>query len=246
MSNQTNLRIAIEASHLAGELLKNVSRTAVLNSEGRDLKHQGDKDAEEAILSYLSSNSSYPILTEESGVHGTLGDDPIWIVDPLDGTLNYSRSNPFSCVSIALWQSTAPLLGFIKDFNRNELFSAIVGEGAWLNGKSMKVSSIDRKNQAILATGFPTFSDFSNDNLNEFIGQVQDYKKVRLLGAAALSLAYVACGRVDAYMENDIMLWDVAAGAALVKAAGGEISVEQSDRGQWMRRVKCAASLEVL
>ena len=244
--NNKYLSVAVEAARKAGAVLAEASRDAVLSSEGRDLKHQADRDAEKAILEYLKEKSLFPVLTEESGVHGKMGDGPLWIVDPLDGTLNFSRSNPFCCVSIALWQSDQPLMGVVYDFNRDELFSGIVGEGAWVNDQPIRVSEVETKNKAILATGFPTFSDFSNDSLREFVGQVQQYKKVRLFGAAALSLAYVACGRVDAYMENDIMLWDVAAGAALVKAAGGEIEVVQSDRGQWMRRVKCAADSSLI
>jgi myo-inositol-1(or 4)-monophosphatase len=239
---QPELMMAIEASRLAGSLLSTAARNMVLCNDGRDLKHQADRDAEQTILAYLSDHSAYSILTEESGVHGFLGEGPMWVVDPLDGTLNFSRSCPFCCVSIALWKDDQPLLGVVYDFNRGELFSGIAGKGAWMNDVPIRVSAVQTKDKAILATGFPTFSDFSDNSLQSFIRQVQQYKKVRLFGAAALSLAYVACGRVDAYMENDIMLWDVAAGAALVAAAGGAISVNQSERGQWMRRVVCGAN----
>lgn len=246
MSNNLNgnLDIAKEAAKAAACKLRATSAEAVVSRTGRDIKHQGDKDAEETILSHLSSKTNYPILSEESGVHGNIEEGLVWIVDPLDGTFNYSRGNPLCCVSIGLWQSNSPLMGIVYDFNRGEMFAGIVGEGAWLNEEPIHVSSIEERGQGVLATGFPAFSDFSDQSLKRFIKQVQEYKKIRLFGSAALSLAYVACGRVDAYMENDIMFWDVAAGAALVKAAGGEISVLPSDRGEWMRKVECVATDE--
>ena len=109
----------------------------------------------------------------------------------------------------------------------------------------MSVSNTKEKAQAILATGFPSYREFSDESLREFIEQVQMYKKIRMFGAAALSLAYVACGRVDVYIESDIMLWDVAAGLALVCAAGGTYQLENSSRGSWLCMVNAGAALEL-
>lgn len=246
MINQKFFELAKDIAVQAGTLLSQSARNNIISAEGRDIKHQGDRDAEQFILNELKS-TDIPVLTEESGEIGKIGEgSPFWIIDPLDGTMNYSRNNPFCCVSIALWQGDTPLFGVIYDFNRKELFSGFVGEGAWLNEQPIHVSTVSHQSEAILATGFPTYSDFSDDHLKKFIIQVQQFKKIRMFGAAALSLAYVACGRVDAYMENDIMLWDVAAGAALVAAAGGEISVIPSDRGSWMHWVKCAADSSLI
>ena len=97
-----------------------------------------------------------------------------------------------------------------------------MNKGAWLNGQKISTNKVKEKSQAILATGFPVSTDFSKDALLDFVEDIRGYKKIRLLGSAALSLAYVACGRADVYKENNIKIWDVAAGLALVKAAGGK------------------------
>ncbi len=208
---------------------------------GRDIKLQADQDAEAIILKALSA-SGYPVLAEESGEHGLVdGDTPYWIVDPLDGTMNFNRGFPECCVSIALFRGEDPLLGVIYDFNRDECFRGIVGEGAWLNDTPMTVSGIAERNQAVLCTGFPTHRSFDEDSIEEFVRSAQDFKKVRMLGSAALMVAYVACGRADAYLEESIMLWDVAAGLALVQAAGGYIDVQPSPRKKWGRIVRCGA-----
>jgi myo-inositol-1(or 4)-monophosphatase len=116
-------------------------------------------------------------------------------------------------------------LGAIFDFNRNEVFTGIVGAGAWLNGAPMRVSDTAQVGQAVLCTGFPVAMDYSAASLSRFVRLVQQYKKIRLLGSAALSLAYVAAGRVEAYFEQKIRPWDVAAGVAVVRAAGGMVTM---------------------
>lgn len=191
----------------------------------RDVKILADRRLESIIVKRLLKESPYPILSEESGyLRGRSGDTAYrWIVDPLDGSLNFLRRIPLSCISIALWNGLEPILGVIYDFNREDSFLGIVGEGAWLNGKPIMVSKINKESKAVLCTGFPVSTDFSQKSLLDFIEDIREYKKIRLLGSAALSLAYVACGRADVYMENDIKIWDVAAGIALVKAAGGMV-----------------------
>ena len=191
----------------------------------RDVKILADRRLESIIVKRLLEESPYPILSEESGYLRGKSENTVyrWIVDPLDGSLNFSRGIPINCISIALWEGMEPLLGVVYDFNRDETFSGLVGEGAWLNSKPIIVSEITEKSKAVLCTGFPVSTDFSQKSLLDFIEVVREYKKIRLLGSAALSLAYVACGRVDVYMENDIKIWDVAAGIALVKAAGGMV-----------------------
>jgi myo-inositol-1(or 4)-monophosphatase len=171
------------------------------------------------------------VLTEEAGAVGaTDPQDYQWIVDPLDGTVNYRYGIPFSCVSIALWKGREPRCGVVYDFWRDELFRASAGSSAFVNEQELHVTTTARREDAVIATGFPVNRNFKNNSLRQFLATVQQFKKVRLLGSAALSLAYVASGRTDAYYEEDIMLWDVAAGVALVKAAGGCVSVEMSVR----------------
>lgn len=224
------LELAILATEEAGRLLNGLSpaqRKSAIHSD-RDVKLEADRIAEERILEVLRDASPFDVLAEEGGMHP--GSDPDsglrWIVDPLDGSLNFLRGIPFCCVSVGLWRDNEPLLGVVHDFNRNEIFTGIVGEGAYLNGNEIRVSQVTEPRKATLCTGFPAATDFSADALGQFVDKVQNYKKVRLFGSAALSLAYVAAGRVDAYRERDIRIWDVAAGLALVKAAGGETAAE--------------------
>lgn len=243
MQYQAELDVAVRAAREAGALLAETMRRprVVLKEEGRDIKLQADRDAEARILHVLSG-APHPVLTEESGTHGAYGADvEAWVVDPLDGTLNFQRGAPICAVSIALARGSEPLLGVIYDFNRDECFTGIVGVGAWLNNAPMHVSGIRERSRAILTTGFPTNRSYSEESLLEFVRHVQQFKKLRLLGSAALMLAYVACGRYEAYAEDDIMFWDVAAGAALVRAAGGHVDLRPSPQLQWGCRIRAAA-----
>lgn len=203
----------------------------------RDVKILADKRLESVIVKRLLEESQYPVLSEEAGyLAGSEKDtDYRWIVDPLDGSLNFSRGIPINCISIALWKGMESVLGLVYDFNRDECFLGLVGEGAWLNGFPIMISEVPEKSKAVLCTGFPVSTDFSRKSLLEFIEHIKDYKKIRLFGSAALSLAYVACGRADAYMENDIKIWDVAAGIALVRAAGGVVEYCRTDRKNTLR-----------
>ncbi|MBN1932356.1 MAG: hypothetical protein JW786_12200 [Desulfobacterales bacterium] len=230
--------IAKRAARAAAERISTVDKHAVIDERGRDVKHRADIVAQTVIIEQLSCHSPFVVLAEESA-WGTKAENnqTYWIVDPLDGTVNFSRDIPLGCISIALWKVNQPLLGVVYDFYHDELFEGIVGAGAWCNGKKIEPSSVKRSSEAILATGFPVNRDFASDSLKAFISHVQVYKKIRLFGSAALSLAYVACGRVDAYLEEDIMLWDVAAGIALVQAAGGQAIRQESSAKKWAQTV---------
>lgn len=220
------LTVASEAARDAGEFLwkSRYSGVVVAADLERDVKLAADRNSEEIIIRALRDKAGFTILSEERGLVENQNCQPgwRWIVDPLDGSLNYLRGIPLCCVSIGLWHKNEPVLGAVYDFNRKELFTGIVGMGAWLNGESTKVSLTSELRQAVLCTGFPAGSDFSSSALLQLVGQISQYKKVRLLGSAALSLAYVAAGRADAYFERDIKLWDIAAGLAIVRAASGK------------------------
>ena len=209
---------AEHSARTAGTLLLS-SGVEVLKSEGKDIKIQADMKAHQLILRELR-DTNIPILSEEDSDY-SFDEEVQWIVDPLDGSLNFSRGIPNTAVSIGLMKEGEPVLGVVYDFNRDELYSGIVGEGAWLNGEPVSVSSVAKKSDAVIMSGFPSFTDYSNKSLEQMITRIQTYKKVRLIGSAALSLAYVSAGKADAYYEKDIKLWDVAAGLALVRAAGG-------------------------
>ena len=228
MDTKSLLRLAEETALMAGkELISNRKQWAVIESEaGRDVKVKADRLVEAIILENLQQATDFPILTEERGWQVGVSDEHyLWVVDPLDGSFNYCSGMPACCVSIALYQADNPILGVVYDFNRHELFSGIVGEGAWLNRLDMRVSTTAEMSRGVLQTGFPMQQSLSDQAFIEFMHFAGQWRKVRMIGSAALALAYVACGRADCYHENHTMFWDVAAGLVLVKAAGGAISM---------------------
>jgi len=222
------LAIADRAAAEAGAALKaNRAAWATIEAEeGREVKIGADKKAEELILAALKDATPYPIISEEAGWARAManGDRMIWAVDPLDGSVNYLRDYPHCAVSIALLKDGDPILGIVDCFVMSERFTGIVGEGAWLNGKPMRVSDIGDPAKGILQTGVP--SRASADSMKLFEARLSTWRKVRMIGSAASALAYVAAGRAEAYRESGSMIWDVAAGCALVKAAGGEFRIE--------------------
>ena len=150
-----------------------------------------------------------------------------WILDPLDGSLNYMRGIPMYCISLALWKGFEPVLGVIYDLTKNDIYHGINGSGAFKNDVKIMVSKISRFSDAVLCTGFPVNFSYTDNNIIEFADNVKKYKKIRLFGSAAMSLSLVASGIIDAYIEENIMVWDVAAGIAIVKAAGGNVEFSQ-------------------
>ena len=234
------LELATEATECGADVLRSARSKgrAVEWDDGRDIKIAGDSLADTEILRVLQGKSPFPILTEESGFLDSKDSTEgfRWLVDPLDGSFNYSRQIPLYCLSIALFHDDEPVLGVVNDIEHNEVFSGIVGAGAWLNGVPMHTSRVLKKDRAALCTGFPIGMTFSQEELTGLVNHMIEFKKTRLFGSAALSLAYVASGRVDAYTEKGIKLWDVAAGVALVHAAGGSVSISTND-GSYARVV---------
>lgn len=246
MSFEEELALATRAARDAGALLRDAfsQEKRVLSEKGRDIKLQADRDAEAIILEVLGTGKC-AVLAEESGEHGAVDSgDNCWIVDPLDGTMNFSRGLPACCVSIALARGEDPLLGVVYDFLQDDLYAGIPGEGAWCNGEPMHVSSIRDASHGILSSGFPVYFDFET-GLRDLAESVRRFKKIRMIGSAALSLAYVASGRFEAYTENNIMYWDIAAGMALVRAAGGWVETEPTQKTKWSRRVRAACAQEM-
>jgi myo-inositol-1(or 4)-monophosphatase len=216
--------LAERAAAAAGRrLLEAKADWASVDSQiGRDIKLRADREAESIVLDVLRAGAAWPILSEESGQIGEIGaDGPYWVVDPLDGTFNYFRGVPLCCVSVALCAGEQPLFGCIFDFNHDEMFTGGLGVPLRFNGALLASAP----GADFLATGLPRKGDFSTDRLARFGPHVAGWKQVRLIGSAALSLAWVAAGRFDAYEEAGILWWDVAAGVALVRAAGGRVSV---------------------
>jgi len=227
--------IAKKAALEAGKYLRNnkVKLNKVLSSTNRDLKLKADNEAERIIKDIIKRESSIGILAEESGMSSGASFKSLWVVDPLDGTANYSRDIPICCVSIALISDFKPIIGVIYDFNHDHLYEGSINTNACLNGKEITVSKITKSNQGILITGLPNDTDYSDEALFNMIKNFQNWRKVRMIGSAALASAYIASGKADVYMENKTYLWDVAAGAAIVNAAGGEaLIVNQNEKFQ--------------
>ncbi len=200
----------------------------------RDVKLQADIESEKLIRDELGKATGLPIVGEEGGGDEGLPDSDqlYWCVDPLDGTFNYLRNIPICCVSIGLLQGKKGLLGAIYDFNNNELFSACADGELLINSEAFKPEWARDKSQACLESGFPGYMDYSDENLNEYIRKIQCYKKVRMLGSAAITLDWVACGRLDVYYEETIRLWDIAGGLAMLEAVGAPCKILPSDSGE--------------
>lgn len=218
---------------MAGELLLKKETADVDSLEGRDIKLALDRAGELIIFNFLKG-SGIPILSEESGFQNGTGENlkkgRLWIIDPLDGSFNYwKKIRELSCVSIALWENGKPVLGVINRFTCSELFSGVVGTGAWLNDRQITVSKTIKLSEAALAAGFPLKRSYDDKSLGTFVKQIQNFKKVRMFGTAAIMGVFVACGRLDAYIEEYIMLWDIAASSAIVTAAGGCVELEMQD-----------------
>ena len=225
---QSLVELATHAASEASKLLKSQYRqdaAGTTSAVGKDIKTQADVAAEELIISILSE-SGISVIAEETASDVLLqGDDAMWIVDPLDGTMNWTRGFPVASVSIALWEKGQPRLGVIEDLFNDRVFAGEMGKGANCNQTEIGVSSVEERSNAVLATGFPVLRSYETDDLSKMIRQLQSFKKVRMIGSAAMSLAYVAEGVFDVYSEDNIMLWDIAAGLALVKAAGGDYAM---------------------
>jgi myo-inositol-1(or 4)-monophosphatase len=205
-------------------------------SSDSDLVTEVDKACEAKIREIiLSTYPDHAILGEEEGSKG--GGRFQWIVDPLDGTVNYAHAFPFFCVSIALEIDNQTVVGVVLDPTRPECFSAIRGEGAWLNTQPIQVSNITQLGgRAMLATGFPYDVEGGLHNLKVFQRFLALGLPVRRPGAAALDLCYVACGRLDGFWEFKLHAWDCAAGNLIIAEAGGMVSNAQGGDYQYNQR----------
>ena len=235
MNLDSELKLAKKAAKKAGDFLINEKDKIfeTIYSQNKDIKLQADIQTEVLIKSLLEKESNFSILGEESGASSKELGKIFWVIDPLDGTANYARNIPISCVSIALIIDNKPVLGVIYDFNNNDIFSGSKNHAAELNGVKIKVSNIRKKSLGTIVTGLPAKTDFSDAAMQKMIIDFQSWKKVRMIGSAAMASAYVASGKADLYKEFGIYLWDIAAGAAIVEAAGGSVSLlNQNDAYQ--------------
>ena len=225
------LNFAIQTAQEAGRVLaERFGRALKVTHKGDiDLVTEADLVAERLIVERV--RSYYPrhsILAEESGAshrEGGAGSEYRWVIDPLDGTTNYSHGYPCFCVSVGLERrGEGVVLGVIYDPTRDETFAAERGGGATLNGRRIRVSDVDDLNSAMLCTGFPYDVRERGDFARHFHHFIMHAQAVRRDGSAALDLAYVAAGRFDGFWEEGLNPWDVAAGVCIVEEAGGRVS----------------------
>ncbi len=226
------LALAIRAARAAGQIQQeHVGRSHTIRTKSSfsDLVTEVDGLCEAAIRALIAEQyPDHAVLGEEEGEGGQAGAEYRWVVDPLDGTVNYAHGFPFYCVSVALERRSghgaARLLGVVYDATRNELFTAILGGGAFLNGVPMVVSDTPAlTTPALLSTGFP-YDPGDSRNLGLLGRLLAMGVPVRRPGAAALDLCYVACGRFDVYWVMGLKPWDSAAGALIVQEAGGRVT----------------------
>ena len=242
------LAIAEAAARETGKILRAGGDRSVALNTTTDVKLAADTNSERLVRERLAA-TGLPIFGEELGGDPALYDSAgtlYWVVDPLDGTFNYQRGQPLTCVSIGLMRGNEPVLGAIYNFNADEMFSGIVGVGVFLNGGKIVPAWATELSQACLMTGFPALADKSPEALAPFIAEVGKFKKIRMIGTAALAVAYVAVGRADVYDERGTNLWDVAAGMALVRAAGGFVRLTPTGKRALNFDLRCAARAEWL
>lgn len=225
---QNYIELAIKAAREAGNVLREGAGSArhIHQESARDVKLQADQDSEVLIRGILA-DSRLPVIGEEQGGDAFLleGNSLYWAVDPLDGTYNYLRNIPMTAVSIGLMRGSTPVWGVIYDFNLDILYTGGADIPLEINGIAVRPEWAPTTERAVICCGFTAAGKFDRETIEAHLNAVQSFKKVRMIGSAALALAYVAAGQADAYREDAIWLWDVAAGVALVQAAGGIASM---------------------
>lgn len=218
---------AVRLARDAGNLLKEkfTHKHEIYFKGDINLVTEADKMSEDLIIAGIKNK--FPddgILSEESPAQNSQAKRR-WIIDPLDGTTNYAHGYPVFCVSIALENEGVIILGVIYDPMRDDIFTAVRGEGAFLNGNRLKVSSTALLSRSLLATGFPyDIRESKDNNLDYFNLMAMEAQAIRRAGAAALDIAYLAAGRFDGFWELKLMPWDMAAGTLMVKESGGVVS----------------------
>jgi len=234
VSLNSALTTAIKAARAAGKVMHaNWHKPKRVNSaEAHDIKLELDVQCQALIEKTLAAAfPQIPVLGEE-GSTGDTSAEYRWVIDPIDGTVNYFFGMPHACVSIALQHREKSVVGVIYDPFTDEIWTTTKGQPTRLNGKIVRVSNRSRIEESVIAMGFSKSQDNLNKSMPHLIRLSRRAKKIRIMGSAALELVYVASGRLDAYIERTINLWDVAAGSLLVENAGGEFYTLPAPNGK--------------
>jgi myo-inositol-1(or 4)-monophosphatase len=218
--------IAIQAARAGGDVLQQWSRRFTVREKGpANLVTEADFASQETIVGIIQSRfPDHGFLGEEELDRSSEGQPFRWIIDPLDGTANYVHGFPYFAVSIGLECAGEMLVGVIFDPTRDELFVAQKGEGAWLNDRPIEPSSVDALEKAFVVASLPSAINADHPSVGRLLRVLPRAQTVQRTGSAALNLAYVACGRIDAFWSTSLKPWDVAAGALIVTEAGGAIT----------------------
>jgi len=223
------LEVAVRAARAGGRILKRRMaglRRSQFSRKGKyDWVTEVDKESERAILKVLRKEFPGHSIKAEESAPAEAAQSRQWLIDPLDGTVNYMHRFPMFCVSIGFVERGKLEVGVVYDPIREELFTARRGQGAFLNGRRIRVTSCSSFDESLLATGFPFRA---KDKMDLYIGSFRKVflktGSIRRAGSAALDLAYVACGRMDGFWEMALQPWDMAAGALLIQEAGGRVT----------------------
>lgn len=230
----TALEIAREAGDLLLERFGRLTGAEIARKGPRDFVTAADRDAEALVARRLREAFPACGLHAEEGSGADRGDGPVWVVDPLDGTTNFVHGIPVFCVSLGLVERGRPVLGVVHAPALGQTFWGAPGQGAFEGDRPISVSVTPMLSEALVATGFAYDVDrLPDDNLDNLAKIARVARGVRRLGSAALDLAYVASGRLDAYWELHLQPWDVAGGAAIVLAAGGAVT-DVRGGGDWL------------
>jgi len=234
VSLKSALAAAVKAARAAGKVMHaNWHKPKKVNvSEAHDIKLELDVRCQALIEKILAAAFPQISVLGEEGSTGDVDAEYRWVIDPIDGTVNYFFGLPHAAVSIALQHRGQSVVGVIYDPFTDEIWTTIKGQPTRLNGKIVRVSDRSKLGEAVIALGFSKSQDNLEKSLPHFNRLTRRAKKIRIMGSAAMELAYVACGRLDAYVERTINLWDVAAGALLVENAGGEFYVLPAPQGK--------------
>lgn len=218
---------AIAAARTAGQIQRDNFETELGIGEmlKYDIKLELDVSCQRAITEVLLGDHPQSCVLGEEGTEGDQSAELQWIVDPIDGTVNYFYGIPHFCTSIALRRAGEIVLGVIYDPMQDELFTVEKGDGARKNGKPIRVSTRAALSDAVITVGFSKSAESIKAGGERYLQLAHQVRKTRMLGSAALAMAYIAAGRLDAYLEATISLWDVAAGWLMIEEAGGSVRI---------------------
>jgi myo-inositol-1(or 4)-monophosphatase len=224
---QESMPLIRETGQWIRSVVTKIELNDIIYKGKNDLVSYVDREAEAKLkegLSLIFPEAEF-IAEETANNYDEVGDGYYWVIDPLDGTTNFLHQLPIYAVSVGLIFNKQPILGLIYEPNRDEMFSAALGQGAFLNGKPIHVSNQADLSKSLLATGFPYYDFSYQDRYIDLLKKLMRKSHgLRRMGAAAIDLAYTACGRFEGFFEANLKPWDVAAGKILIEEAGGMVS----------------------